>query len=174
MGAPIRGLLVATVLGLLPTACSEPKTQAPPATTVNHGGIWANVPQEVIYYKGGVDQSGALLHSDNTYTITFPKDELPAKFASYFWSVIAVDSVNKRVLPNELKRYLLNNQSKLKYGADGSLTLYLAPQKPKDAPEGNWLPTPPGQDYNLTFRFYRPKGAVAERTYFPPPVVKQG
>ena len=36
--------------------------------------------------------------------------------------------------------------------------------------EGNWLPTPKGLGYSLTFRFYRPKGAVAERTYFPPPL----
>jgi hypothetical protein len=28
-------------------------------------------------------------------------------------------------------------------------------------------------NYSLTFRFDRPKGAVAERTCFPPPLVKQ-
>jgi hypothetical protein len=77
------------------------------------------------------------------------------------------------VLPNPLKRYLLNNQSGLKYDADGSLTLYFAEKKPQGVPDSNWLPTPKGTAYNLTFRFYRPRGAVAERTYFPPPVVKQ-
>ena len=59
------------------------------------------------------------------------------------------------------------------YGEDRSLTLYLADTKPSDAPEGNWLPTPKGQRYSLTFRFYRPKGAVAERSYAMPPLVKQ-
>ena len=59
------------------------------------------------------------------------------------------------------------------YGhVNGSLTLYFADQKLPGAPDGNWLPTPKGQAYNLTFRFYRPQGAVAERTYFPPPLVK--
>ncbi len=58
------------------------------------------------------------------------------------------------------------------YGTDGSLTLYFADQKPAGAPDGNWLPTPKGQAYNLTFRFYRPQGAVADRTYFPPPLVR--
>jgi hypothetical protein len=29
-----------------------------------------------------------------------------------------------------------------------SVTLYFADQKPADAPDGNWLPTPKGQQYN--------------------------
>jgi len=55
----------------------------------------------------------------------------------------------------------------------GSLTLYFADTKPQGAPDGNWLPTPKGRHYSLTFRFYRPKGAVADHSYFPPPLVKQ-
>jgi hypothetical protein len=140
---------------------------------INYGGIWANVRDDVVYYKGMIDGAGARVHSDNVYTLTFPKDALPAKYAKFFWSVIAVDSVHRRVLPNPMKRYLLNNQSKLEYGKDGSLTLYFAAEKPKDAPEGNWLPTPKGQGYTLTFRFYGPLGGVADRSYSPPPLVKQ-
>ena len=74
------------------------------------------------------------------------------------------------MLPNPLKRYLINKESKLEYGKDGSLTLYFADAHPSGAPEGNWLPTPKGIGYSLTFRFYRPKGAVANHTYFPPPL----
>ncbi|MDM0047442.1 DUF1214 domain-containing protein [Variovorax sp. J22R115] len=141
-------------------------------TLVNYGGIWANTPQEVIYYKGFVDSAGAALSGEHAYTLHFPKEHLPAQYATWFWSVIGVDAVHKQVLPNALKRFLLNNQSNLEYGADGSLTLHFADQKPQDAPDGNWLPTPKGTDYNLTFRFYRPQGAVAERSYFPPALVK--
>ena len=68
--------------------------------------------------------------------------------------------------------YLLNKETNPQYGQDGSLTLYFADAKPKEAPDGNWLPTPKGIGYSLTFRFYRAKGAVAERSYFPPPLVK--
>ncbi len=139
-------------------------------TLVNYGGIWANVPQEVIYYKGLQGNDGAPLNGDNIYTVTFSKGQLPASYATFFWSVIAVDAVHKRVLPNPKNRFLLNRETNPQYGKDGSLTLYFADQKPKDAPDGNWLPTPKGQAYNLTFRFYRPQGAVAERTYFPPPL----
>lgn len=142
-------------------------------TLVDHGGIWANVKPEVLYYRGSVDSSGAELNGDNVYTLTFPKDALPARFATHFWSVIAVDGARFRVLPNPQKRYLLNNQSKLQYAEDGSLTLYFADQKPADAPEGNWLPTPKGTKYRLTFRYYRPIDGVANGTYFPPAIVKR-
>ena len=142
-------------------------------TLVNYGGIWANVPEEVIYYKAFVDPDGQRLSGDHAYTLRFTKEQLPAQYATYFWSVIAVDAVERRVLPNALKRYLLNKESKLQYAPDGSLTLYFADQKPADAPQGNWLPTPKGLGYSLTFRFYRPQGAVAQRSYFPPALVKQ-
>jgi hypothetical protein len=137
-------------------------------TIVNYGGIWANTFDEVIYYKGFAGPDGAPLSGDHSYQLHFTKDELPARYATYFWSVIAVDSVHRRVLENPKKRYLLNNQSKLQYGKDGSLTLYLSDAKPQDAPDGNWLPTPKGQAYSLTFRFYRPKGGVADHSYVPP------
>ena len=41
--------------------------------------------------SGGQDQAGADLSGDNVYTLTFPKDGLPAQYATFFWSVIAVD-----------------------------------------------------------------------------------
>jgi len=142
-------------------------------TMVNNGGIWANIKPEVLYYRGSLDQAGAELSSDNVYTLTFPKDGLPAQYATFFWSVIAVDSHRFRVLPNPLNRFLLNNQSGVKYNPDGSLTLYFADQKPAAAPDANWLPTPKGQKYRLTFRFYRPTEGVANGTYYPPPLIKQ-
>ena len=142
-------------------------------TLVNDGGIWANTYEEVIYYKAFVGPDGSPISGDNAYTLHFTKDQLPAQYATHFWSIIAVDSRHRRVLPNPAKRYLLNPETNPQYGQDGSLTLYFADARPSEAPDGNWLPTPKGQHYSLTFRFYRPKGAVAERAYFPPPLVKQ-
>ncbi|WP_026622494.1 hypothetical protein M728_005914 (plasmid) [Ensifer sp. WSM1721] len=141
-------------------------------TLVNYRGLWANIKPEVLYYRGGNDASGAELNGDSVYTLTFPKDALPSRFAKYFWSVIAVDSTRFRVLPNPMKRYLLNEATNPQYGADGSLTLYFAAEKPKDAPDGNWLPTPRGQRYRLTFRYYGPQDGVANGTYWPPALIK--
>ena len=141
-------------------------------TLITEGGIWANVMPEVLYYRAGEDSTGANLTGDNSYTLTFPKDALPQSLAKYFWSVIAVDSIHYRVLPNPTKRYLLNRETKPEYNSDGSLTLYFAAEKPANAPDGNWLPTPKGSIYRLTFRFYGPIGGVANGTYFPPPMMK--
>lgn len=141
-------------------------------TLVSYGGIWANVMPEVLYYRASTDGTGAKLNGDNNYSLTFPKSELPQSFAKYFWSIIAVDTKHFRVLPNPAKRYLLNRETKPEFDSDGSLTLYFAADKPANAPDGNWLPTPKGADYRLTFRFYGPIGGVANGTYFPPPVVK--
>ncbi|RWC30867.1 MAG: DUF1254 domain-containing protein [Mesorhizobium sp.] len=141
-------------------------------TLVNYRGIWANLKPEVLYYRGGSDSSGAELNGDNVYTLTFPADALPSRFAKYFWSVIAVDSTRFRVLPNPTKRYLLNEQTKPQPNADGSLTLYFAAEKPSAAPDGNWLPTPKGVVYRLTFRFYGPQDGVSNGTYYPPPLIK--
>lgn len=140
---------------------------------INEGGIWANTMDEVVYYKGNVDGDGQQLNGDHVYTLTFPADALPQRFAKYFWSVIAVDDKRFRVLPNGQNRFLLNAQTHPQLGEDGSLTLYFAADKPADAPEGNWLPTPRGTNYRLTFRFYGPQGGVADGSYFPPPLVKR-
>ena len=88
--------------------------------------------------------------------------------------MIAVDAARMRVLPNPLNRFLLNNHSPLTYGRDGSLTLYFAPVKPDDAPEANWLPTLGSKVYSLTFRYYGPRGGVADGTYYPPAIQRRG
>lgn len=141
-------------------------------TLITYGGIWANIMPEVLYYRASTDGKGTKLSGDNSYTLTFPKDQLPQSFAKYFWSVIAVDTTHFRVLPNATKRYLLNRETEPQYNSDGSLTLYFAADNPADAPDGNWLPTPKGSVYRLTFRFYGPIDGVANGTYFPPPMIK--
>lgn len=155
-----------------PACCGHWGSDWMTRTTVNYGGIWANTLEEAYYYRGALDADGKPVEETATYTMTFPANDLPDKYARYFWSVIAVDRVHRRVLPNALNRYLLNRESGLSYGADGSLTLYFAPEKPDSAPDANWLPTG-GKPWSLTFRFYGPKGAVAEGAYFLPPLVKQ-
>lgn len=142
-------------------------------TAVNYGGIWANSEKEVVYFKTNVDSTGQELNGSEHYKMTFPKDALPQSMARYFWSVIVVDAQNFQVIPNLLKRYNLNNTSPLKYGKDGSLTLVFSNRLPLNETESNWIPTPLGENYDLTFRFYGPNDKVLSGKYFPPPLVKQ-
>jgi len=132
----------------------------------NYTGIWANNSKEVVYFAAqGLDGS-------QTFTQTYPRDALPASKTRYFWSVIVVDGVDYKVISNSLNRYLLNKQSPLKLNDDGSLTLVFAPKQPDGIPESNWLPTPNGKRYNMTYRFYGPSKDVADGHYYPPPLVR--
>jgi len=138
-------------------------------TAANYSGIWANTSDEVMYFGIG---TGTPLDGGRRYTATFPKGDLPGDHVKYFWSVIAVDGVTFRVIPNVKKRFLLNPQSELQFGHDGSLTLYFAPRRPPGAPDGNWLPTPSGQPYLLTWRSYGPDEAILSGAWFPPPLLE--
>ena len=132
----------------------------------NYAGIWANNGKEVVYFTAqGLDGS-------QTFIQTYPKDALPASKTRYFWSVAVVDGADYKVIPNSLNRYLLNKQSPLKPNDDGSLTLAFAPKQPDGIPESNWLPTPNGKKYNMTYRFYGPSKDVIDGKYDPPPLVR--
>lgn len=132
----------------------------------NYTGIWANNTKEVVYFTGmGLDGS-------QTFIQTYPKDALPRSKVRYFWSAIVVDGVDFKVIPNPLDRYLLNKQSPLQFGDDGLLTLAFGPKQPDGIPESNWLPTPQGKKYNITYRFYGPTKDVSDGKYFPPPLVR--
>jgi len=139
-------------------------------TVANFIGIWANDQAEVVYFGAGV---ATPLSGSDTHTATFAKDNLPSSHVRYFWSVTCVDAVQYRVIPNPRNRFLLNNQSQLVLGKDGSLTLFFAPQKPAEAPEGNWLPTPAGQNYVLTWRVYGPDQEIVSGKWFPAPLQKK-
>ncbi|QYY27568.1 DUF1214 domain-containing protein [Cupriavidus pinatubonensis] len=135
-------------------------------TAVNLVGIWANNSAEVTYFGNrGLDGGQA-------YSQTFPAAALPSKHARYFWSVIAVDAQDFKVIPNPISRFLLNKESALKYNADGSLTIVYAPTLPSGTPRSNWLPTPAGSRYNLTFRYYGPDAEVANGNAYPPALVR--
>lgn len=134
-------------------------------SVANFAGIWANNAKEVVYFLGGG------LNGSETYIQTYPKDALPASKTQYFWSVVAVDTENFRVIPNALNRFILNKQSTLKPNPDGSVTLAFAPKLPAGVPETNWLPTPDGKRYNLTYRFYGPSKDVVDGRYYPPALV---
>jgi hypothetical protein len=73
--------------------------------------------------------------------------------------------------PNELKRSSLGTKNKaLKYNPDGSQTLYVQADAPPEAQRTNWLPAPKGGDFSLFLRAYRPKVAIIDGSWTPPPV----
>jgi len=139
-------------------------------TAANYVGIWANSTSEVIYFIAAKDDNGDTLQGGNNYVIHFRKEELPALHAKAFWSVILVDFPNYRVVPNNLKRYNLNNFSPFKYEADGSLKIYIGAVYSKKWPQQNWLPSPDHGSFNLTLRMYVPDQHVKDGHWFPAPI----
>jgi len=137
---------------------------------VNYGGLWANRVEEAIYFVGLTDDGKTPLDGSKTYEIRFPKGDMPSAHVNAFWSLTLYSVPDFRVVPNDLGRYNLNNVSPLKANADGSTSLWLAPELPKDVPQSNWLPTPAGKGFSLNFRMYVAKPEVVQGNWFPPPI----
>jgi hypothetical protein len=137
-------------------------------TAVAKSNIFVNAPNETKYFYQDLDLSGARLNGQNRYTVTFAKDQTPPVHG--FWSLTLYNE-HHFFAPNEINRYSLGTKNKtLKYGADGSLTLYVQADPPQTQRD-NWLPTPKG-DFSLYVRAYWPKTAVTEGSWTPPAVVR--
>lgn len=139
-------------------------------TAANLIGIWAQSRHEVIYHVTTRDVAGEPLHGDKRYVLDFPADALPQDVVNEFWSVHLVSLPDFRPVPNPLQRYVLSTWSNVVKEPDGSLKLLIAPQPDGSMPESNWLPSPAGQPFSLTFRSYVPKPVVQSGDWFPPPV----
>ncbi|WP_436489501.1 DUF1214 domain-containing protein [Chitinophaga sp. ARDCPP14] len=140
---------------------------------INYGGLWANVITEAIYFVGLTDSGKQLLHGDNVYEIRFPKGEWPDAAVNAFWSVTLYSVPDYHVVNNSLMRYSINNVSGLKPNPDGSKSIWLGSTKPPGSDDVNWLPTPAGKGFALTFRMYVSKPEVLDGKWFPAPIQKK-
>jgi hypothetical protein len=73
------------------------------------------------------------------------------------------------MVANPIHRYSIGDRSKLRYGKDGSLTIYVQHESPGKKQASNWLPAPDGP-FSLQFRMYLPKPEAFDPLYLPPPV----
>jgi len=136
------------------------------ATQALSGGI-ENCVEEAVKLRVFTDETGAKLNGANRYMLKFSKDQIPRVDA--FWSITLYDNNFNLVLTPSNKFAVRDIDPDIKYGEDGSLTVYLQSQPPTE-PNVNWLPTPEGQDFNLFFRAYLPDQAFIDQTYIPPAV----
>jgi hypothetical protein len=141
------------------------------------GGIYGNDAVEAMYPMTKTLGNGEELDgSKHTYTLTFPKGQMPPVNA--FWSVTMYDGKSQLLIENPINRYLLNSPmlSQMKKNPDGSLTLYIQKDSPGNAKESNWLPAPNDTIY-LVMRLYWPKESppsilpAGEGTWQPPAIV---
>ncbi|HEY5852052.1 MAG TPA: DUF1254 domain-containing protein [Lysobacter sp.] len=129
-------------------------------------GLGANLPSDAIYPHAVADSDGQPLNGANRYTMKFAKGQLPPVKA--FWSITTYND-KQNFIQNPINRYAIGDRDKLKFDADGSVTLYIQKESPGKDKESNWLPVPEGS-FNLFMRLYWPEQAIVDGTWKMPPV----
>ena len=130
-------------------------------------GLGANQVDDAIYPMNVSDADGKPVTGGSKYVLHFTKDELPPVDA--FWSLTLYDEEGFQVA-NPLNRFAIGDRDALKFGADGSLDLYVQNENPGPDKEPNWLPSPKSGVLALTLRLYAPKPQVADGRWNPPAI----
>jgi len=136
-------------------------------------GLFLHDPEVAMYFLNYHDGDGELLNGSNSYQLHFSKEQLPP--VKQFWSITLYDETYN-LSENDANIYAVSDHiSNLKFAEDGSLTIYLRPEEPANNKD-NWLPTPKGKNYRLTFRMYEPESVMQDQSTmdnFLPPIIKQ-
>jgi hypothetical protein len=134
-------------------------------------GIYGNTAAEAIYPSFTNDAAGAPLTGANNYTFRFPSGQLPPVNA--FWSLTMYELPASALVPNPIKRYLINSPMlpSLVADPDGGHTFYIQNSSPGIDKEANWLPAPEGP-FMLVLRLYWPKPDALNGTWKSPQPVK--
>ena len=130
-------------------------------------GVGGNLAEDAVYPFAAKDGEGKTLDAANKYTLRFTKAEIPPVNA--FWSLTMYDA-ESYLVPNSINRYALGDRSGMKFGDDGSLTIYIQNEDPGADKQANWLPAPKQGEFRLALRLYAPKKEVADGTWTPPPI----
>ncbi len=131
--------------------------------------IYVNSPEEAYFPAANVDANGDPLDgSKHRYAIRFQKGNLPP--ARYFWSLTMYRKSDEFLVENPIKRYSIGDRTTgLKYGDDGSLTVYVQSDSPDADKESNWLPAP-NEPFYMLMRIYGPSEEVLSGKWTPQPV----
>lgn len=96
------------------------------------------------------DSKGEFLNGSNTYKLHLPPNP-PAKL---FWAVTAYNITDGTMVEAPQLMPSINGFNKVATNSDGSIDLWLAPTKPANAPESNFIQTVNGRNFLVTVRLY--------------------
>ncbi len=134
-------------------------------TGTARSNMFDNRPNETQYFYTDNTSDGEKLVGKNNYKVTFKAGELPP--VNGFWSMTMYNE-HHLFHANELNRFSLGTKNKtLKYGEDGSLTLYVGNENPGVENESNWLPAPEGE-FSVYIRAYWGQEGITKGTWIPP------
>jgi hypothetical protein len=141
-------------------------------TAVAKSNIYVNRPEQAQYFYQDLDSGGDRLNGANRYTVTFGKDATPPVHG--FWSLTLYNE-HHFFHPNDLNRYSLGTKNKaLVYNRDGSLTIDVQADEPREDRRANWLPAPKDADFTLYLRAYWPRVEITDGSWTPPAVERAG
>ena len=129
-------------------------------------GLWGNHGYEANYLQVYEDENGEPLTGEHKYVLHF---ETPPPVDA-FWSITMYDMPNFYLVANPINRYSIGDRTPgLKYGADGSLDIYIQHESPGPDKESNWLPTPAGR-FRPILREYSPRPEALDGRWVVPPI----
>jgi len=89
-----------------------------------------------------------------------------------FWSFTAYEVSTRTIFQNEHEIADRSSRMDLLVNKDGSVDLYIGPDKPNGDKAKNWIPTESGRAWFPYFRLYSPKQAFLDRTWILPDIEK--
>lgn len=100
-----------------------------------------------------------------TYKVRLPKG-IPA---ANFWSLTVYDNMTRSMLDTPQRFPRAGSQSypspAAEYDADGSTTVWFAPEQPKGVGRGNWIQTMPGKGWFTVLRLYSPLPSFFDKSW---------
>lgn len=132
---------------------------------------YCNTIKTAAYYHAFYDKKGKVLDGSKRsgYVLKFKKKQIPD--VSRFWSLTAYTPDTVELIDTPQEKYAVASYTRgLKFGKNGSVSIYIAPKKPAGVPKANWLPVS-NDEFNVMLRLYGPEGDV--ESYEPPAIKKR-
>jgi hypothetical protein len=120
------------------------------------------------YLMSTRDNDGRPFDGGRTYRLHVPANA-PVQ---QYWSATAYDRAT-HALVRDMKRASRSSQSPgLRVDGDGSVDIYFGPAAPANK-DSNWVPTSPGSEFEVLFRFYGPEKSLFEKTTWRLPDIEE-
>jgi hypothetical protein len=150
---------------------ADRKTAYVTRTVAARAGLWGNHGYEAVYQIVYVDADNRPLDSEGKYELTLPTP--PPVDA--FWSLTMYDADQFYLVANPINRYSIGDRTPgLRYGDDGSLTIYVQKDSPGPDKESNWLPAPQSGPFRPIMRLYQPGQPILDGSYVLPAIERVG
>jgi hypothetical protein len=113
------------------------------------------------------DKDGYAFDGAATYRLSVPANAP----VNLHWSATIYDRATHALIRNMPRASRSSQNVGLQSNADGSVDIYFGPQAP-NGKDSNWVPTSPGGQFEVLFRFYGPTNPLFDKTWKLPDVQK--